>query len=103
MTDRQELPVDCMMLSLYHLQNNYYLEIQRDRAGLGNYQLKTKYKEAKIDKDEIINPNKVVEPGEIITYVNSVISNAVRPKKLNKKQNVVDNTDLFSISSKLKM
>ena len=54
---------NCMMLSLYHLQNYYYLEIQRGRAGLENYQLKTKYKEAKIDKDEIIIPNKVVKPG----------------------------------------
>lgn len=39
----QELPVDSMMLSLYHLQNVYHLEIQRGRAGLGNYKLKTKY------------------------------------------------------------
>ena len=64
-----------MMLSLYHLQNYYYLEIQR-----GNDQLKTKYKEAKIDKDEIIIPNKVVKPGEIITYIKSVISDDVRLK-----------------------
>ena len=98
MTGWQELPVDCMMLSLYHIQNYYNLEIQRGHAGLGNYQLKTKYKEAKIDKDEIIIPNKVVEPGEIITYEKSVISDAVRPKKLNKKQNVIDNTDLSSRS-----
>lgn len=76
----QELPVDSMMLSLYHLQNFYHLEIQRGRAGLGNYKLKTKYREAKLEKDEIKVPVKIKDPSEIIQYVRSVISEVVRPK-----------------------
>jgi hypothetical protein len=32
MTGCQELPVDSMVLSLYHLQNFYFVEIQRGRA-----------------------------------------------------------------------
>lgn len=43
MTNWQEFPVDSV----------YYVEIQQGRAGLGNYQLKSKFKEARLDKDEI--------------------------------------------------
>lgn len=42
-TNWQEFPVDSV----------YYVEIQQGRAGLGNYQLKSKFKEARLDKDEI--------------------------------------------------
>nr|XP_034316005.1 uncharacterized protein LOC117685662 [Crassostrea gigas] len=72
MTGWQELPVDSMMLSLFHLQNFYLVEIQRGRAGLGNYKLKSKFKEARLDKDEIRIPHKIVAPDEIIQYVPSL-------------------------------
>ena len=65
MTGWQELPVDTMMLSMYHLQNFYHSEIQRGRAGIGNYHLKPKYKQAKLDPDEMMLPNKMLDPGEI--------------------------------------
>lgn len=35
MTGWQELPVDCMMLSLFHLQNFYHVEIQRGTPSCG--------------------------------------------------------------------
>lgn len=77
MTGWQELPVDSMLLSLFHLQNFYLVEIQRGRAGLGNYKLKSKFKEARLDKDEIRIPHKIVAPDEIIQYVKSSITDVV--------------------------
>lgn len=47
----------------------------------GNYKLKTKYREAKLEKDEIKVPVKIIDPSEIIQYVRSLISEVVRPKK----------------------
>lgn len=47
----------------------------------GNYKLKTKYREAKLEKDEIKFPVKIIDPSEIIQYVRSLISEVVRPKK----------------------
>lgn len=64
MTDWQEFPVDSV----------YYVEFQQRRAGLGNYQLKSKFKEARLDKDEIRITHKIVTPGEIIQYVKSSIT-----------------------------
>lgn len=46
----QELPVDCSIRGLFHLQNIYAKEIQSGRAGNGNYSLKPKYKEARLAK-----------------------------------------------------
>lgn len=66
------------MKYIIHLQNFYHLEIQRGRAGLSN---KTKYREAKLEKDEIKVPIKIIDPSEIIQYERSVISEVVRPKK----------------------
>ena len=61
--------MDCRMIGLFHLQNYYFIEIQRGREGMGNYRLKTKYKEARLDKDEICIPYKIVNPDDIIEYV----------------------------------
>lgn len=64
MTNWQEFPVDSV----------YYVEIQQGRAGLGNYQLKSKFKEARLDKDEIWITHKIVAPDEIIQYEKSSIT-----------------------------
>ena len=86
MTGWQELPVDVMMLSLYHLQNFYHAEIQRGRAGIGNYQLKQKYRQAMIDREELVVPKKLVEPEEIVTYVKSVIGDLASSRSETDKQ-----------------
>lgn len=94
MTGWQELPVDCMMLGLFHLQNYYFVECQRWRAGIGSYKLKSKYKEARLDKDDIRVPYKIVNPDEIIEYVKSAINNAELKASLklpSKQQSVDDN------------
>ncbi|KAK3108798.1 hypothetical protein FSP39_015983 [Pinctada imbricata] len=80
MTGWQELPVDSMMLSLYFLQNFYQAEIQRGRAGIGNYRLKARYREAKLDKDELHIPNKIIAPDRIIEYVKSASADNLVPK-----------------------
>ena len=41
---------------------------------MGNYRLKTKYKEARLAKDEIYIPYKIVNPDDIIEYVKSSIN-----------------------------
>lgn len=38
-----ESPLDCMLLSLYHLQSYYMMEICRGQHGLGNYHLHHQY------------------------------------------------------------
>lgn len=65
MTGWQELPVDCMMLNPFHLQNNYFVECQIRLARIGCYKLKSKYMKARLDKDEIRVPYKIVNPDEI--------------------------------------
>ena len=77
MTGWEELPVDSMVLSLFHLQNYYHVEIQRGRANIGNYKLKTRYREAMLDKDEITVPDRLIDPEEIIQYVKSELSDVV--------------------------
>ena len=39
----RESPLDCVVLSLYHLQSYYMMEICRGQNGLGNYKLFLKY------------------------------------------------------------
>ena len=85
MTGWQELPVDCLMLGLFHLQNYYWIEIQRGRAGMGNYRLKTKYKEPRLNKDEICIPYKIVNPDDIIEYVKSSINDVTQAVPIRRK------------------
>lgn len=59
------------------------MECQRGRAGIGSYKLKLKYMEARLDKDEIRVPYKIVNPDEIIEYVKSSINSAELKASLN--------------------
>lgn len=65
-----------MMLNPYHLQNYYFVECQIRRARIGCYKLKSKYMEARLDKDDIRLPYKIVNPDEIFESVKSSINNA---------------------------
>lgn len=70
------------------------MECQRGRAGIGSYKLKPKYMEARLDKDEIRVPYKIVNPDEIIEYVKSSINSAELKASLNllnKQPSVDDN------------
>ncbi|KAK3108536.1 hypothetical protein FSP39_010086 [Pinctada imbricata] len=85
MTGWQELPVDTMMLSLFYLQNFYFSEIQRGRAGVGNHKLKSKYREARLEKEDLNIPNKVVLPEKIIEYVKTASKDDVITVKSGKE------------------
>jgi hypothetical protein len=67
----REVPVDSIILSLYHLQAYYHNEIQRGFAGLGNYRLLPQFANAARSVDEIslistYSPEEIVE--KIILY-----------------------------------
>ena len=45
----KEAPLDCILLSLYHLQAFYFNEIKRGFAGLGEYNVVTRYQSLQLD------------------------------------------------------
>lgn len=49
----REVPVDAIVLALYHLQAFYHNEVQRGFAGLGNYSLCATFEAAKRSADEL--------------------------------------------------
>ena len=49
----REVPVDAIVLSLFHLQAYYYNEVQRGFSGLGNYLLTPEFSAARRSEDEI--------------------------------------------------
>ncbi|CAC5412487.1 unnamed protein product [Mytilus coruscus] len=67
----KELPVDCFVLSMYYLQVYYITEIQRGLAGVGNYNLRHEFRHARIPKDEICIPKRVIKPDDIVKHVMS--------------------------------
>ncbi|CAC5387653.1 unnamed protein product [Mytilus coruscus] len=69
----KELPVDCFVLSMYYLQCYYFTEIQRGLAGVGNYRLRPEFIHARIPKDEISIPKRVIKPDDIVKHVMSEI------------------------------
>ena len=52
-----------------YLQNYYITEFQRGLAGIGNFQLKTEFLQARIPKDEICIPRHVIKPEDIVKHV----------------------------------
>ena len=61
----KEVPVDAIILSLYHLQSFYFNEIQRGFSGLGTYSLADRYSALTRPCDEILT-NPVHSPEEIV-------------------------------------
>lgn len=84
------------MLNPFHLQNYYFVECQIKRAlQIWCYKLKSKYMEARLDKDEIKVPYGIVNPDEIFESVKSSINNAELKDslKLSRKQLPVDDNN----------
>ena len=68
----KEAPVDSVVLSFHHLQNYYLSEIKRGFCGIGNYSVKLDYVNAVCDPDDVIFPQNVQNPDNIIDYIKSV-------------------------------
>lgn len=64
----KEVPVDAILLSLYHLQCFYYNEIQRGFCGLGTYVLEPKYSYLARPIDELLTLT-VYSPDEIVIRI----------------------------------
>ena len=71
----QEVPLDCIVMSLKMLQGYYSEESRRGKSGLGNYSLKDKYSGLKLDV-ELFQPKKLTcHPRDIV--------NSTRNKEIN--------------------
>lgn len=64
----REVPVDAIVLSLYHLQAFYHNEIQRGFSGLGTYTLSAELVAAKRSPDEICSIP-TYSPEEIVSKI----------------------------------
>ncbi|CAC5406404.1 PAFAH1B2_3 [Mytilus coruscus] len=67
--DWKELPVDLLALGFYYIQNFENYEILRGRSGLGNYHLKKEFSRAFISSSDVIFPERIVCPEEVIEYL----------------------------------
>lgn len=70
----KEAPIDAIILSLYHLQNFYYNELQRGFSGLGTFSLDERYLALTRPHDEILT-NVVHPPEEIVKRIREKIVN----------------------------
>ena len=64
--DWKEAPLDCILMAIKMLQGFYVEETRRGKAGLGTYQLKTKYAKYATDVDEFMSRNLVCHPKDIV-------------------------------------
>ena len=65
----KEVPVDTMVLCLYHLQNFYLNETLRGLCDLGNYKLIGRFRCLKQEADDLIFPTKLCDPTSIVDHV----------------------------------
>jgi hypothetical protein len=75
----RELPIDQCVLGLFYLQNSYIAEIQRGRAGLGNYTLREDYLYAKIQPEEMLLPALLYHPDDIINAMKGQLDGIITP------------------------
>ena len=61
--------MDCMMLALLWLQKYMSREIQRGKAGLGNFHLKPSYKKLALKPENIFFPESVTTPQDIVSNI----------------------------------
>lgn len=62
----KEAPLDIILPSLYHLQIYIYANIQKGFCNLGRYTLCSSFKFLQRDCDELILPQEVYEPSQIV-------------------------------------
>ena len=71
-----ELPVDIVVIGFHLLQNCDYYEILRGISGTGDFHLKPEYRRAYVAPDEIIIPQKIVCPDNVIDYIKNIKVNS---------------------------
>ena len=69
MNNWTEKPVDALVLGIHYLQNYYNAERIRGMAGVGQYNLKSEFVHATIPVDELVIPDKIVNPDDIIALI----------------------------------
>ena len=77
----REVPIDAIVLGLYHLQAFYLNEVRRGFAGLGSYSLSDEFEAAKQSPDEIQTIT-VYSPLDIVDQIRKRVcseTNAVSP------------------------
>ena len=65
----KEVPVDVMFLIIHKLQKYYEVEILRGRAGVGNLKLKSRHKNASLNRDDLLIPDIECDPKEIVKNI----------------------------------
>jgi hypothetical protein len=61
------------MLTFWHVQIYYHLEISRGKAGVGKYNLKRKFSSCSIEKEEIPRFKKIIAPEEVVNYLRAAM------------------------------
>ena len=71
-------PVDCALLSFWHLQRYFQMEIYRGKADVGQYHLKSSFINCCIASDEIPTMGNILTPENIVKFIRtSAIENTV--------------------------
>jgi hypothetical protein len=94
-----ELSVDQSVLGLFYLQNSSLAEIQRGRAGIGNYTLSDKHSYAELEPDEILLPQFLYHPDDVIEAMKGNLHNIKTPDTSTDHSS--DNTDIPENASRL--
>jgi len=61
--------IDCVILSLWHLQRYLVIEMLRGRARVGKFKLKAKFNNCSIDNEEIPLMDNIITPDNIVQYI----------------------------------
>ena len=69
LTKWKRCPIDCVMLSMWHIQRYYMVELSKGRAHLGKFSLKEEFSSYAIDADEIPKLDKMVDPTNIVSFI----------------------------------
>ena len=69
--NRKEVPIDCLLMSLKLIQGFLEEEYRRGKMGLGNFSLKSKYKQFKTDADNFKPGTLVCHPKDIVNSIHN--------------------------------
>ena len=65
----KEVPLDCLLMSLKLIQGFYEEEFRRGKMGLGNFPLKSKYKQFQTDAEDFQPRTLVCHPKDIVSSI----------------------------------
>ena len=62
-------PVYCALLALWHLQRYFHMEIFRGKADVGEYHLKSEFRDCILTSEEIPNVDNIISPENIVNFI----------------------------------